>query len=486
VVELVKYCFVTVLRSHTDTPTAALPTQRRLTVGLCLTVVAIAFESIAVATALPVAARDLDGLSYYAWSFSLFLIGMLFSTVLAGRLADRVGPTRPLQIGLLVFLAGLLVAGLAQQMAVLVAGRLVQGLGSGLINTAIFVCVARAYRPEQRPRMFTFISTAWMLPAFVGPPVSAWITETFSWHWVFIAVVPVVVLGGLMVLPSLRAVGAAPAAEDSAPAEDGSPADQGAAPRPAPLWAAGLVAVAAAALQLAGQRLDRVALGLLLGGVLALTLGLPRLMPACFVSFGRGLPAVMIARGLLAGAFVGGESFLPLMLVEEKRVALVLAGVALTVGSVGWLTGSWLQSRPWLRIRRDRIISLGCLSVAVGLGSVGAVALLPGAPAWWVAAGWVFSGLGMGLATASTSLAVMTLSEVEQQGRNASSLNLSDALGAGVFVGLSGTLFAALQRTGDLSSAFGALLLTMTAVALLAALASLRIGRLANELTVGS
>ena len=80
---------------------------RRLTIGVCINVVAIAFETIAVATAMPVAARDLNGLAYYAWSFSLFLIGMLFATVVAGRLSDRIGPAKPLLVGMAVFVVGL-------------------------------------------------------------------------------------------------------------------------------------------------------------------------------------------------------------------------------------------------------------------------------------------------------------------------------------------------------------------------------------------
>src|SRR3954451_22012505 len=97
----------------TDAPgrRAAAGSQRRLTVGMCVTVVAIAFESIAVATAMPVAAQDLGALSYYSWSFSLFLIGMLVSTVVAGRLSDRIGPARPLLAGLAVFITGLVLAG---------------------------------------------------------------------------------------------------------------------------------------------------------------------------------------------------------------------------------------------------------------------------------------------------------------------------------------------------------------------------------------
>jgi MFS family permease len=118
----------------------------------------------------------------------------------------------------------------------LTAGRLVQGLGSGLINTAIFVCVAQAYGATQRPKMFTYISTAWVLPSFVGPPLAAWVTQRFSWHWVFFAVIPLVVLGGLMVLPSLRVL----------IKTYQRPPDTAGGPDPAPLWAAGLVAVAAA------------------------------------------------------------------------------------------------------------------------------------------------------------------------------------------------------------------------------------------------
>ena len=276
---------------------AASVSQRRLTIGICINVVAIAFEVIAVATAMPVAARDLNGLTYYAWSFSLFVIGMLFATVVAGRLSDHLGPTRPLVIGMVIFVAGLLLAGSAQHMLQLVGGRLVQGLGSGLMNTAVFVLVAQVYSTTQRPRIFTFISTAWILPSFVGPPVSAWLTEQLSWHWVFYAVVPLVIGGGLLILPMLRQLSRSwtPAAPDPGAAS------------PAPLWAAGVVALSAAALQLAGQRLDWVALGLLVAGLAGLVVGLPRLMPACFTRLGRGLPAVILSRGLLAGAFVGGR-----------------------------------------------------------------------------------------------------------------------------------------------------------------------------------
>ena len=458
-----------------DQATTSAPVSlRALTIGLCMTVVAIAFESIAVATAMPVAARDLNGLEYYAWAFSLFLIGMLFSTVVTGRLADRIGPARPAIVGLLVFAVGLVVAGTAESMGVLVLGRLIQGLGSGAMNTAAFVIIATEFDVRRRPRMFTYISTAWVVPAFVGPPVAAWLTDVLSWHWVFFAVLPLVALGGAMSAPTfLRMLRTfRPPAEPSATA-------------PAPLWAAGVVAVGAAALQLAGQRLDLWSLLLLAAGLVALALALPRLMPAGFFRVRRGLASVIWVRALLPGAFFGAESFIPLMLVEQRSLELILAGVNLTVGAVGWTAGSWLQSQTWVRIRRDRLITLGTISVSVGIAICGVLATMPQLWFGLVGVGWIFAGFGMGLATASTSLAVMSLSPLDDQGRNAASLNLGDALGSSVFVGISGSIFAALHGGGNLELTFGTVMFAMVVVGLLAIAASVRVGQVGDAVGTG-
>ena len=450
----------------------AVPVSRRaLAIGICTTVVAIAFESIAVATAMPVAARELHGLDYYAWAFSAFVIGMLFATVVAGRLSDRIGPAKPLFAGMAIFAAGLIVAGTAEHMLQLIAGRLVQGLGSGVMNTAAFVLIAHAFDARQRPRMFTYISTAWVLPAFVGPPISAWITETLSWHWVFFAVIPLVAFGAAVSTPALLTL-----IRTFTP-----PADRPDRPKPAPLWAAGVVAVAATAIQLAGQRLDWVAVGLFAVGLLGLLVSLPRLMPPGFLRWRRGLTAVIWVRLLLPGAFFGSEAFLPLMLVEQRRVPLVVAGAMLTIGAIGWTVASWLQSQSWLPLRRDRLITYGTLSVCLGIAVCLVTALQPALWFGLVGAGWLFAGFGMGLATASTGLAVMTLTPAAEQGRNGASLNVGDALGSGLFVGLSGSIFAALHGTGNLSQSFGALLAAMMVVGLLATASSLRIGPVRND-----
>ncbi len=88
-----------------------------------LTITFIASEALAVVTVMPVVASDLGGLDLYGWVFSAFMLGSVVGIVVAGREADRRGPALPYVGGLLLFATGLLVAGLAPAMPVLVAGR---------------------------------------------------------------------------------------------------------------------------------------------------------------------------------------------------------------------------------------------------------------------------------------------------------------------------------------------------------------------------
>lgn len=442
------------------------PPLAPLAVGLVAGILATAFEAVAVGTAMPVAARELGRVSWYAWAFSLFVVGMLGGNVVAGRAGDRSGPLPTLVGGMAVFAVGLVVAGLAPTMPQLLIGRLVQGFGAGALNVGLYVVVALAFPEERRPAMMTAFSAAWILPAFVGPPVAAWVTTRFSWHWVFLGILPLLALAALLSLPPLRALHAT---------HEPSDADD-----PVPVWVGFALGVAAVGLQYAGQRAaarpDLPALAAAAAGIGLLAVALPRLMPRGFLSFGRGLPAVMATRALAAGAFFAAEAFLPLMLVESRGLTIGRAGLLLTVGSVGWFAGSWLQSRPWLRLGRERMILAGTVSTLVGIAGCAAVAAWPALPvalAWTL---WVFSGLGMGLIIASTGLATMTLSASSAQGRNASALQSGESLGNSVITGAAGAVFAWLHATGNLPLTFGAVLGVLALVAALAATTALRIG----------
>ncbi|MFZ0529566.1 MAG: MFS transporter, partial [Propionicimonas sp.] len=177
--------------------------RRGLVVGILLCVVATAFEAMAVLTAMPAAAADLGGHDFYAWTFTGFVIAQTFSIVAAGRACDSFGPVRPLMVGFGLFTLGVVLAALAPTMLLLVLARVVQGLGGGTMNLAVMVLVGLAFDGRERALLMTWFSFAWMGPAFVGPPIAAWLSEQFSWHWVFWSVLPLLAVAGVLVLPPL-------------------------------------------------------------------------------------------------------------------------------------------------------------------------------------------------------------------------------------------------------------------------------------------
>lgn len=439
---------------------------RPLAVGLLAGVLATAFEGIAVATAMPAAAEDLGQIEWYAWAFSLYMVGMLTGSVAAGRVADRRGPLFPILSGFLVFIAGLLVAGFAGTMALLLLGRLIQGLAAGAIQVSLYFVVAHAFEETKRPLMMTLFSACWILPAFIGPPVAAWVTRTWSWHWVFLGIIPFTILAALLVVRPLLALQARHERTGEA--------------NPVPVWVGLVLSCAAVSIQYAGQRFadhrDWLAVPPLVGGVALLALALPALMPRGFLTLGRGLPAVVATRALVAGSFFGAEAFIPLMFVEMRGQSLTVAGMMLTVGSVGWFIGSWLQSRTWFPLARHQMIVLGAAAVAAGIVGCAMVAWWPNL---WIGVAWIIwplAGLGMGLVVASTGLATMTFSPQPQQGRNASALSSGESLGNSLITGLAGMIFAALHLVSPQPVTFGVTLTAMMLVAALGIVTASRIG----------
>jgi MFS family permease len=458
--------------------------KRSLVVGLCAGVLAIAFESMSVGTAMPAAARDLGQQELYAWVFSLFVIGMMTTTVIGGRVADKYGPVLPLYVGFAVFGVGLLVSGLAPTMPVLLLGRTLQGIGSGAINIGWTVVLAHAFTPAERPKLMGIFSTCWVVPSFVGPPIAAWLTNALSWHWVFFSVVPLLLIASVLCAKPLAALRK----------EHDLDAD-GEQPKPVPYWAAIATGLGVAALQFGGQQFAEAKGPLpvtiwvaLAAGIALLALGVPPLLPAHddrekkssrARSQQSSLLWVLGARFLLAGPFFGAQSFLALMMVEQHQWSLFLAGGLLTVGAVGWTAGSWIQSRRISWLPRGRIILVGAAMQTLALVLVGIGASLP--DLWgFVVAGWIVAGLSMGLGVTSTSLAILSLSPPLAQGRNNAALQVSDNLGSSVLVAVAGTIYAAWHPTGQLTVTYGILMAAMAVTALVGVVAANNIGPLRN------
>lgn len=406
---------------------------RALTLGIVSVVLMIAFEATAVGTAMPIAARDLHGLGLYAFAFSGYFTTSLLAMVISGQWCDRSGPLAPLAAGIGGFAVGLVVSGTAESMETFVLGRAVQGLGGGLVIVALYVVVGRAYPERLRPGVMAAFAASWVVPSVVGPLVAGTITEQLGWRWVFLAIPVLVALPVAVMLPPLRRTAREPDPDaGDRPLMDGRR-----------IWLAAALATGAVLLQYAGQDLRPLsALPAALGLALLVPAAL-RLLPRGTFRAARGLPTVVLMRGIGAGTFIAAESFIPLMLVTQRGLSATVAGLSLAGAGVTWALGSYVQARPRLEPVRERLVVVGMLMTAVAIGAVPLV-LLDAVPVWIVAAAWGLGGLGMGLAISTLSVLLLKLSAPQDAGANSAALQVADALANVVLVAAAGTVFSAL------------------------------------------
>ncbi|MFJ7046401.1 MFS transporter [Streptomyces sp. NPDC101112] len=485
---------------------------RALSVGIVSVVLLIAFEAMAVGTAMPVAARELDGVSAYGFVFSAYFTTSLFGMVLSGQWSDLRGPLGPLTTGIGAFAAGLLLSGTAGAMWLFILGRAVQGLGGGLVIVALYVVVGRAYPERLRPSIMAGFAASWIIPSVVGPLAAGAVTEQLGWRWVFVGIPVLVVLPLALALPQIRrrasgpvgggpapgpdtragAPSAAPPSPASASAPTPAPSSAPAPPSPSPSFdhrrirlALG-ISVGAGLLQYAAQDLRWLSVVPAAVGVALLVPAVLGLLPRGTYRAVRGLPSVVLLRGVAAGSFIAAESFVPLMLVTQRGLSPTLAGFSLAAGGGAWALGSWVQARARVEPYRERLMTTGMVVVAAAIVTVPSV-LIETVPVWTVAVAWAFGCFGMGLVISSTSVLLLKLSAPEEAGTNSASLQISDGLSNALLLAAGGAAFAALgggaaghtattaSGTGSHPAAFIAVFLPMAAVALVGAWVTTRL-----------
>lgn len=436
------------------------PSYRAFTIGVVAAMTLFAFEGIGVASAMPVVARALDGLPFYAWAFNGYVVTSLVAMVVSGEWCDRAGPRAPVMLGITLFAVGALSAGAAWSMLVLVLARAVQGFGMGLSIVAVYVVIGRAYPERLRPRVFGVLSAAWVLPAIVGPLIAGYLTDHLSWRAVFWLVVPFVIPPALLLVPRLGGFGGTQAEGER---------------RRGRVRLALVAATGLALLQEAGTRRGGLGAVLVVVGLALLLPALRLLLPSGALRFARGLPTVVVMRGLLAGAFFAGEAFVPLALQTVRHATTAQAGVALTVGAIGWAAGSQVQSRMYARLPRGRLVEIGATCVALGIGSA-SLSLVPSLSFWVIIPSWLLGSMGMGMAFGSIGSLVLELSAPEDQGANVASLQVCDSVGSVLLVGVAGAIYATALASGTVSAAtFTTIWTVMGALALVGAVLASRI-----------
>lgn len=429
-----------------------------VTAGAVAMIFLAATQALAVTTVMPVVSADLDGATLYAVAFAGTLATSVIGMVAVGAWCDRTDPVLPLASAVALFVLGLVIAGAAADMGVLVAGRLVQGLGTGGQTVALYVVVARVYPAHLHGRVFAAFSAAWVVPSIVGPVLAGAVADYLHWRWVFLGVAVLTAAAFAVVYLRLRGL----------PLRTESPSTIPVLGRLA--WAT-LVAVGALGLSLAGEA-GPGAPAVVAIALLVILVGARPLLPRGTLRAARGLPSVILMRGLIAGALFGAEIYVPYLLIEDYGFSSTWAGLGLTSAALLWALGAEVQGRYGDRLGNARITVIGTAQLVAATLVAAATAAYALPPAVLIA-GWALAGGGMGLMYPRLTVLTLAYSTTADQGFNSSALSISDSVGASASIAAMGLTFVALTATG---AAFPVVFLVATALALLALVPGLRLG----------
>ncbi len=438
-----------------------------VTVGAVALIFLAATQALAITTVMPVVSADLGGEHLYAVAFSGTLATSVIGMVAVGAWCDRRDPVLPLTVSVVLFVIGLLIAGFAGSMEVLVVGRLLQGLGTGGQTVALYVVVARVYPAELHGRLFAAFSAAWVIPSLVGPVLAGAVAEHIDWRWVFLGVAILTAGAFALVFWKLHRT----------PLVVEKPSTDPVAVR---LALATLVACAAVALSLAGGA-GAWSPVIIVGALVIIAVAARPLLPRGTLRSARGLPSVVLMRALVAGALYGAEAYLPYVLIADYDFSPTFAGFGLTAAALAWAVAAEIQGRYGDRLGNRRITILGSIPLVIAIGGVGLAAWLHLPPAVIIAV-WGLAGVGMGLMYPRLTVLTLAYSTPQNQGFNSAALSISDSVGASAAIAVMGVVFVSLAGTG---AGFPVVFALATGLALLACVPGLRLGH-ARELSHAS
>lgn len=380
--------------------------QRLLLIGLLSGCFLVSLDSTIVATASPRIVGDLGDPDWYSWIAGGYLLGSAVIMPLAGRLIDLMNGRRVLMVATFVFLVASALCAAAVSMPVLVAWRVVQGVGGGAMMAVTMGLVGLLYPPTERGMVTALYGAVLAVSSVAGPLIGGLLTDHLSWHWVFLVNLPVGVLSLLFLrsgMPDLipegagrlDLVGSALMLCWSVPLLLALSGEDGLHPL-ATLKGQALVGTAVVALVLFVMVEKRVAspvfdLALLRNRVFTLS---------------------TLAGAAVSGAYLGAVLYLPLYLVKARGMSATWSGMALTPVILGLIAGSSLVG---VLVRRFH----SCRPVLVAGGVIAVPALvlmraqLAGEPSFAViVAIMVAIGAAFGLLT--TALPIVVQSSVDR------------------------------------------------------------------------
>src|SRR6266508_1734071 len=140
--------------------------------------------------AMPRIVAELNGLDYYAWVLTAYMVASTTTVPIAGKLGDMFGRKPFLLAGMVGFVLASALCGQAQDMVQLVAFRALQGLFGGVLFATVFASIADLYTPQERPRVQGLFGGIWGISSVIGPTLGGFLTDNVGWRWVFYVNLP--------------------------------------------------------------------------------------------------------------------------------------------------------------------------------------------------------------------------------------------------------------------------------------------------------
>jgi EmrB/QacA subfamily drug resistance transporter len=417
-----------------DQPNVILSNRRRwvVTGGVMLGMFLAALEATVVGTAMPTIIASFHGLDRYSWVFSAYLLTATVTVPVWGRLSDLYGRRLLYLGGIVFFLIGSALSGASQSITQLILFRAVQGLGAGGLIPLSMTINGDIYTIKERARIQGLFSGVWGLASILGPLAGGFITDHFSWRWVFYINIPFGLAAALVV-----GIALVEPKRHQRPVIDYA----GAAYLTLAITLLLIALVETGDLSVwANPQMLGVVGGFFLFGYLFIRAELRAVEPIVpFSLFHNRMVAVGSVISFMVGAAMfGALSFIPLFVQGTMGGTATEAGVLLTPFLLGWVTMSVVGGRLMFLIGYRNTILSGLILL---VGSFGVLSLFGSStPRYQLIIDVAMMGCGMGLVMFALLISMQNSVGRSQLGIATSLNQFSRSIGQTVGVAVMGTV----------------------------------------------